>query len=101
MKMPMLCSPGKTLTEVPVNLAVIWSKPRAVMPFSGQATWKALTGGWCEVCSVRYETVTGFSAAALPCCGTDSDTVDAVFSLLEPDFKLEVGLLEEPRFWAR
>lgn len=36
MKMPRLCSPGSTLIEVPVNLAVIWSNPRALRPRSGQ-----------------------------------------------------------------
>lgn len=51
--MPMLCSPGRTLTLVPVNFAEIWSKPRAVRPRSGQTTLKALTGGWWDVCSVR------------------------------------------------
>lgn len=53
MKMPMLCSPGDTLMVVPVNFAVIWSKPRAVRPRSGHEMWKALTGGWWDVCSVR------------------------------------------------
>lgn len=51
--MPRLWAPGDTLMLVPVNLAEIWSKPRAVMPFSGQETKKADTGGWWEVCSVR------------------------------------------------
>lgn len=50
--MPRLCWPGVMRTEVPVNLALIWSKPRAVMPRWGQSTQKAETGGWWDVCSV-------------------------------------------------
>ena len=56
--MPKLCAPGVTRILVPVNLALSWSKPRALMPFTGQSTKKADTGGWCEVCSVMYDTLT-------------------------------------------
>lgn len=45
--------------RVPVKLALIWSKPLAVMPFSGQLMKYAETGGWCEVCSVKYEILSG------------------------------------------
>ena len=44
---------------VPVNLALSWSKPRALTPLTGQSTHQAETGGWWEVCSVRYEIRTG------------------------------------------
>lgn len=95
--MPMLCSPGSTLTDVPVNLAVIWSNPRAVRPFSGQVTWNALTGGWCDVCSVRYDTRIGFlSGVEAPCLGTDKETLDSFLSPLAVDFKLRNDPLSEP-----
>lgn len=45
---------------VPVNFALNWSNPYAEIPLTGQSTQKAETGGWCEVCSVMYETRTGF-----------------------------------------
>lgn len=58
MKIPRLWTPGVTRMLVPVNFALSWSNPRAVIPLAGQSTKKAETGGWCEVCSVMYETRT-------------------------------------------
>ena len=58
MKMPRLWAPGITRMLVPVNFALNWSKPRAIIPFSGQSTKKAETGGWCDVCSVKNDTFT-------------------------------------------
>ena len=88
--MPRLCSPGRTLIDVPVNLAVIWSKPRADRPRSGQLTVKALTGGWWDVCSVRYETrILCSSEDTGPCCGIEREIEDTFFSALPVDLTLE------------
>jgi hypothetical protein len=74
------------LIEVPVKRAVIWSKPRAVRPRAGHATVKALTGGWCDVCSVRYDTRMAFDGGALDGAASDggivSDTADAFLAPL-------------------
>lgn len=51
--------------------------------------WNALTGGWWEVCSVRYEIRRGLlSGVVLPCCGTDRETAEAFLSALA-DLKLD------------
>ena len=58
-KIPRLWAPGVTRMLVPVNLALSWSKPRAETPLTGQSMKKADIGGWCDVCSVMYETRIG------------------------------------------
>jgi len=85
----MLCSPGSTFIEVPVNFAVIWSNPHAVRPLAGHETVKALTGGWWDVCSVRYETRTGFATGAVDGGGTLSDTAET----FRPALSLRLAVL--------
>jgi hypothetical protein len=63
---------------VPVNFAAIWSYPRAEISFSGQSMYHAETGGWCEVCSVRYDILTLF----LPGCCVVDDLLDAIEAAL-------------------
>jgi hypothetical protein len=50
---PLLSSPGPTRTVVPLTRAAIWSMPETRSPRAGHTAWNALTGGWCETCSVR------------------------------------------------
>jgi hypothetical protein len=67
-----------------VNLADNWSKPRAVSPFSGQSTKKAETGGWWDVCSVRYETLTFF-----PDLGVATASKLVILGMLDEDACLD------------
>jgi hypothetical protein len=82
------------LIDVPVNFAVIWSNPRAERPSSGQLIVKALTGGWCDVCSVRYETRIVCSGDETgPCWGMESETEDVLLTILTSVLRLEALLV--------